>query len=137
MDYRAANVRAGYVYVISNIGAFGEGMVKIGMTRRLEPLDRVRELSDASVPFNFDVHAIFFSNDAVGIESAMHSRLASRRVNLVNQRREFFYVTPHEAKQHLLELAGDLLEYNESPEALEYRQSLTQSELLAAGSSEA
>ncbi len=126
VDYRAANVRAGYVYVISNLGAFGEKMVKVGMTRRLDPLDRVKELSDASVPFNFDVHALFFSDDAVGIEAKMHARLADRRVNLVNQRREFFYATPQEAKEHLLELAGSLLQYEEVPEALEYRQSLTQ-----------
>ncbi|WP_244298435.1 DUF4041 domain-containing protein [Micromonospora cremea] len=125
VDYRAANVRAGYVYVISNIGAFGEHMVKIGMTRRLDPLDRVRELSDASVPFNFDVHALFFSEDAVGIETQMHARLADRRVNLVNQRREFFHVTPQEAKTHLLALTGNLLQYDEVPEALEYRQSVT------------
>jgi hypothetical protein len=123
VDYRAANIRAGYVYVISNIGAFGERMIKIGMTRRLEPLDRVRELGDASVPFRFDVHALFFANDAVGIESAMHQRLADRRVNMVNLRREFFYATPQEAREHLLELAGDLLEYVEDPEALEFRQS--------------
>ncbi|MBQ1076827.1 DUF4041 domain-containing protein [Micromonospora sp. C31] len=124
VDYRAANVRAGYVYVISNIGAFGEDMVKIGMTRRLDPLDRVRELSDASVPFNFDVHALFFSDDAVGIENQMHTRLADHRVNLVNQRREFFRVTPAEAKTHLLALTGNLLQYEEVPEALEYRQSI-------------
>jgi hypothetical protein len=126
VDYRAANVRAGYVYVISNLGAFGEEMVKVGMTRRLDPLDRVRELSDASVPFNFDVHALFFSDDAVGIEAKMHTRLADRRVNLINQRREFFYATPAEAKRHLMELTGNLLQYEEVPEALEYRQSLTQ-----------
>ncbi|HEX2417902.1 MAG TPA: DUF4041 domain-containing protein, partial [Micromonosporaceae bacterium] len=126
VDYRAANVRAGYVYVISNLGAFGENMVKVGMTRRLDPRDRVRELSDASVPFNFDIHALFFSDDAVGIETKMHARLADRRVNRVNQRREFFYATPHDVKQHLLELAGDLLQYEETPEALEYHQSVTQ-----------
>ena len=125
VDYRAANVRAGYVYVISNVGSFGEQMVKIGMTRRLDPRDRVRELSDASVPFNFDVHALFFSNDAVGIEAQMHERLANRRVNRVNQRREFFFATPAEAKHHLLELAGDLLQYEEVPVALEYHQSRT------------
>jgi hypothetical protein len=119
-------VRAGYVYVISNLGAFGDKMIKVGMTRRLDPLDRVRELSDASVPFNFDVHALFFSDDAVGIESQMHARLAGRRVNLINQRREFFYATPAEAKQHLMELTGNLLQYAEVPDALEYRQSLTQ-----------
>jgi hypothetical protein len=126
VDYRAANIRAGYVYVISNIGAFGESMIKVGLTRRLDPMDRVRELSDASVPFNFDVHALFFSEDAVGIETAMHARLADKRVNRVNQRREFFYATPVEAKALLADLAGNLLQYEETPEALEYRQSLTQ-----------
>jgi hypothetical protein len=125
VDYRAANIRAGYVYVVSNIGAFGETMVKVGLTRRLDPLERIRELSDASVPFNFDVHAVFFSKDAVGIESAMHERLRERRVNISNLRREFFRATPAEVKQHLAELAGELLEYADEPEALEYRQCLT------------
>ncbi|KQW21576.1 chromosome segregation ATPase [Afipia sp. Root123D2] len=124
MDMRAANTRAGYVYVISNIGSFGNEMVKVGMTRRLDPMDRIRELSDASVPFNFDVHALFFSNDAVGIETAMHERLASTRVNAVNRRREFFRTSPVEAKQHLGDLAGELLQFDEVPEALEYRQTL-------------
>ncbi|WP_433789300.1 DUF4041 domain-containing protein [Actinoplanes sp. CA-252034] len=126
VDYRAANIRAGYVYVISNIGAFGESMIKVGLTRRLDPMDRVRELSDASVPFNFDVHALFFSEDAVGIEAAMHARLADRRVNLVNHRREFFYATSAEAKALLAELAGNLLQYEEMAEALEFRQSRAQ-----------
>lgn len=123
VDYRAANIRAGYVYVISNIGSFGERMVKVGMTRRLDPMDRVRELSDASVPFNFDVHALFFSADAVGIETAMHQRLANKRVNL---RREFFHATPSEAKAHLAELAGELLQFTDAPEAEEYRESRAQ-----------
>lgn len=124
VDYRTANIRAGYVYVISNIGSFGEQMIKVGMTRRLDPIDRIRELSDASVPFNFDVHALFFSKDAVGIEAAMHERLAGMRVNMVNRRREFFKATPLEAKAHLSELTGEMLEYKEVPEALEYRQCL-------------
>ena len=124
VDYRAANIRAGYVYVISNIGSFGEKMIKVGMTRRLDPMDRIRELSDASVPFNFDVHALFFSKDAVSIETEMHSRLASVRVNTVNRRREFFRATPLQVKTHLGELTGELLEFQEAPEALEYRQSL-------------
>jgi hypothetical protein len=124
VDYRAANIRAGYVYVISNLGSFGDRMVKIGMTRRLDPLDRVRELSDASVPFKFDVHALFFSKDAVGIETELHQRLANRRVNRVNLRREFFYATPEEVKTHLMQVApGDLLQYEETSEALEYHQS--------------
>ena len=123
VDYRAANARAGYVYVISNLGAFGERMIKVGMTRRLDPMDRVKELSDASVPFNFDVHALFFSDDAVGIEANMHQHFADRRVNRVNMRREFFYATPAQAREHLLELTGDLLQFEELPEAIEYHQS--------------
>jgi hypothetical protein len=119
MDYRAANIRAGYVYVISNIGSFGENLVKIGMTRRLDPMDRIRELSDASVPFNFDVHALFFSS-----ETAMHERLENQRVNIVNQRREFFRATPLEVKTQLSGLADEVLEFQELPEALEYRQCL-------------
>jgi hypothetical protein len=124
VDYRAANIRAGYVYVISNIGSFGENVVKVGMTRRLDPMDRIRELSDASVPFNFDIHALFFSKDAVGIESELHARLNHLRVNTVNLRREFFRVTPAEVKALLAELAGELLEFQEVPEALEFRQSV-------------
>lgn len=124
VDYRAANIRAGYVYVISNIGSFGEEMVKVGMTRRLDPTERIKELSDASVPFNFDVHAVFFSKDAVGIETAMHERLGSCRVNIVNRRREFFRATPLQVKAHLAELAGELLQFHDLPEALEYRQCL-------------
>jgi Domain of unknown function (DUF4041)/Meiotically up-regulated gene 113 len=98
VDYRAANIRAGFVYVISNIGSFGEGVVKIDLTRRLEPKDRIRELGDASVPFRFDEHALLFSQDAVGIEHALHERLADRRVNRINTRREFFYATPRGGK---------------------------------------
>ncbi len=98
------------------------------MTRRLDPMDRIHELGNASVPFNFDVHALFFSKDAVGIESAMHARLIERRVNLVNQRREFFRATPLEAKTHLAELAGELLQFQDVTEALEYRESVSRSE---------
>jgi hypothetical protein len=128
VDYRAANIRAGYVYVISNIGSFGERMVKVGMTRRLDPMDRIRELSDASVPFNFDIHALFFSKDAVGIETAMHERMVDVRVNIVNRRREFFRASPLEVKAHLAELAGELLQFHDVPEALEYRQCLTRAQ---------
>ncbi len=131
VDYRAANIRAGYVYVISNIGSFGEQMVKVGLTRRLDPTERIRELSDASVPFNFDTHAVFFSKDAVGIETAMHERLDRRRVNTVSRRREFFRVTPLEVKAHLAELAGELLQFQDVPEALEYRQSVVKPEAAA------
>lgn len=123
VDYRQANIRAGYVYVISNIGSFGEQMVKIGMTRRLNPMDRVRELSDASVPFNFDVHALHFSNDAVGIENALHQRFSKQRVNRINNRREFFYATPSEVKDALLAVEGNLLEYIDVPEAEQFHLS--------------
>jgi hypothetical protein len=122
-DFRAANIRAGYVYVISNPGALGPNVVKIGMTRRLEPMDRVRELGDASVPFPFDVHALFFSEDAVAVEAELHRSFADRRVNLVNQRREFFFATPAEVREVLLESVGNLLEFTDEPEATQFMQS--------------
>lgn len=123
LAHREANIRAGYVYVISNIGAFGERMVKIGMTRRLEPMDRIHELGDASVPFGYDVHALFFSDDAVGVEHALHQTFADRRVNLVNPRREFFYATPVEVREALRQVSGSLLEFLEVPDADQFRQS--------------
>jgi hypothetical protein len=124
VEGRSANTRAGYVYVISNLGAFGEHMIKIGMTRRLDPMDRVRELGDASVPFRFDVHALIYSDDAVGLENGLHQAFAEKRVNQVNLRREFFYATPLEVRATLQSIAGNhLLEYTETPEALEWRQS--------------
>lgn len=124
VEQRNANIRAGYVYVISNLGAFGPNMVKIGMTRRLEPMDRVRELGDASVPFGFDVHALFFSEDAVGVEAELHRRFADKRVNRINVRREFSYATPLEVKKELAGIAGNLLEFVDEPEAEQYRLSL-------------
>lgn len=123
VDYRSANIRAGYVYVISNIGAFGEHMVKIGMTRRLEPMDRVNELGDASVPFRFDVHALFFADDAIGIEGMLHNKFAEHRVNKVNLRREFFRVTPGEVLEALRESAIEVLEFTEEAVAPEFRLS--------------
>jgi hypothetical protein len=121
---REANIRAGYVYIISNIGSFGERMVKIGLTRRLEPMDRIRELGDASVPFRFDVHALIFSEDAVGLETRLHQALADRKVNRVNSAREFFYATPAEVRELLADIAGQhLLEYNDIAEAAEWRAS--------------
>ena len=99
LDYREANHRAGYVYVISNIGAFGEDVYKIGMTRRLEPEERIAELSGASVPFKFDIHAMIFSNDAPKLEAALHNELADKKINLVNGRKEFFRVSLEEIKR--------------------------------------
>jgi hypothetical protein len=122
-DYRTANIRAGYVYVISNIGSFGPGIIKIGMTRRLEPMDRVRELGDASVPFGFDVHALFFSDDAVGVENRLHHMFAESRVNRINLRREYFYAKPAEVKIALTQIAGNLLEFTEHADAEQYHAS--------------
>ena len=123
-DYRAANIRAGYVYVISNRGAFGDRVVKIGLTRRLEPLDRIYELGDASVPFRFDVHAIFFSEDAVSLENELHERFSAHRVNWANNRKEFFFASPADVRTVLSEKLGNLLEFAEHVESTEYLQSV-------------
>lgn len=122
-DYRIANIRAGYVYVISNIGAFGESIVKIGMTRRIEPKIRIVELGDASVPFPFDAHLLHFSEDAVALENELHKRFADRRLNHVNSRREFFFITPQEIRTALAEKVGSILEFTATPEATQYFQS--------------
>lgn len=124
VDYREANQKAGYVYVISNIGAFGENVYKIGMTRRLDPQDRVDELGDASVPFNFDVHAMIFSNDAPKLEAALHNAFADRKLNFVNQRREFFNVTLDEIKQVVRDNYDKSVEFVELAPAEQYRESL-------------
>ena len=120
---RAANARAGYVYVISNIGAFGENIVKIGMTRRLDPMDQVRELGDASVPFHYDVHAMVFNEDAMGLKTRLHHQLADRRINLVNMRQEFFRARPAEVRDILARLDAPVVRWVDEPEALEWRQS--------------
>lgn len=123
-DYRAANIRADYVYVISNRGAFGENVVKIGLTRRLEPLERVNELGGASVPFRFDVHGLFFSEDAVTLEAELHQHFADRRVNHANARKEFFFASPSELRTVLASKVGNLLEFTEHAESTEYLQSV-------------
>lgn len=121
VDYREANKRAGFVYIISNIGSFGQGVFKIGMTRRLEPMERIMELSDASVPFNFDVHALIFSDDAPGLEAALHREFESRKLNLVNQRREFFKCSLEEIEQAVIKNYDKTVEFIELPEAEQYR----------------
>ena len=123
-DFRAANIRAGYIYVISNRGAFGADVVKIGLTRRLEPTERVTELSGASVPFRFDIHTLFFSEDAVTLENELHKHFAARALNQANSRKEFFFATPAEVRDVLVEKVGNLLEFSESAEATEYLQSV-------------
>lgn len=124
VEYREANQRAGYVYVISNIGAFGENVYKIGMTRRLDPMDRIDELGDASVPFKFDVHAMIFSDDAPKLEAALHNAFADKKLNFVNQRREFFNVSLEEIKQVVRDNFDKSVEFVEIPPAEQYRESL-------------
>lgn len=124
VEYRTANIRAGYIYVISNIGSFGPDVVKIGMTRRLEPMDRVNELGDASVPFRFDVHALFFANDAVAVETLLHQHFAEQRINKVNFRREYFRTTPAAVLDALRAHNVEVLEYTLEPAAPQYRSSI-------------
>lgn len=124
VDYRKANIRAGYVYVISNIGAFGKDVYKIGMTRRLEPLERIDELGGASVPFKFDVHALIFTEDAPGLEAALHNAFEKQKVNKVNTRREFFHVTLDEIKKVVRDNFDKTVEWVDIPEAEQYRQSI-------------
>lgn len=130
IDYRQSNQKAGYVYVISNIGAFGENIYKIGMTRRLEPQERVDELGDASVPFRFDVHAMIFSEDAPKLENSLHKAFEDRKLNMVNQRREFFNVTLEEIEEVIKANFDKTVEFNKIPEAEQYRESLKVKELL-------
>ncbi len=124
IDYRAANQKAGYVYIISNVGAFGEGVYKIGMTRRLEPMDRVDELGDASVPFDFDVHALIFSEDAPALEAALHHAFADKKLNMVNTRREFFRVSLEDIKCVVRENYDKTVEFVDIPPAEQFRQSI-------------
>ena len=122
---RAQQTKSGHVYVISNVGSFGDGIYKIGMTRRLDPMDRIWELSDASVPFDFDVHAIIFTDDAPGLENELHKRFGDRRLNLVNERKEFFHATIDEIAEIVRERCGDI-ELTLMAEASEFFQSEAQ-----------
>lgn len=124
IDYRQENQKAGYVYIISNIGAFGENVYKIGMTRRLEPHDRVDELGDASVPFNFDVHAMIFTEDAPALENALHKAFENRKLNMINKRREFFNVTLSEIEEVIKANFDKTVEFNRIVEAEQYRESI-------------
>jgi murein DD-endopeptidase MepM/ murein hydrolase activator NlpD len=119
---KRANGKAGYVYVISNLGSFGEEMFKVGMTRRLDPMERIAELGDASVPFTFDVHAMVFSNDAVALEQQLHQTLDRERVNKINLRKEFFR-TSVERLQEIVQDIDPTAEFTTTMAALEYRQS--------------
>lgn len=124
IDYRQSNQRAGYVYVISNIGSFGPDVYKIGMTRRLDPMERVYELGDASVPFVFDVHAMIFSDDAPALEAALHHAFESKRVNMVNNRREYFRVSLDEIKAVVRKNHDKTVEFIDVPDAQQYRETM-------------
>ncbi|QST02247.1 DUF4041 domain-containing protein (plasmid) [Pontibacillus sp. ALD_SL1] len=132
VDYREQNAKAGYVYIISNIGSFGEGVYKIGMTRRLEPMDRVKELGDASVPFTFDVHGMIFSNDAPALENALHHAFDDKRLNKMNNRKEFFRVSLDAIEQEVKKNHDRTLELTKLAEAEEYRQSIARKQESAA-----
>src|SRR6266480_3782335 len=120
---RAQLTRSGHVYVISNVGSFGEQVYKIGMTRRLDPLERIHELGDASVPFAFDVHAVIYSEDAPALEATLHHEFDQRRVNLVNERKEFFGVSIDDIAGAVKKCHGEI-ELTLAAEAKEYRETL-------------
>ena len=124
IEKREQNTRAGYVYIISNIGSFGEDIYKIGVTRRLEPQDRIDELGSASVPFKFDVHALIFSEDAPALETALHRAFDHRRLNRMNKRREFFRVTLDEIESVVKTNFAKPVEFIRLADAPEFRQSL-------------
>lgn len=121
VDYRAANQKAGFVYIISNVGSFGEGVYKIGMTRRLDPDERIKELSGASVPFGFDIHAMIFSDDAPKLEAALHNAFDDKKVNIVNQRKEFFRVSLQEIEDVVKANYDKTVEFTEAAPAEQYR----------------
>lgn len=120
----AQQTKAGHVYVISNIGSFGENVYKIGMTRRLDPMDRVDELSSASVPFVFDVHAIVYSDNAPEMENALHRAFADKRLNMVNMKKEFFQVSLDDIKREVQRISP-FAEFAMTPEAEDYRKTLS------------
>ncbi len=119
----AQQTKRGHVYIISNIGSFGENVYKIGMTRRLEPVDRVKELGDASVPFQFDIHAMIYSDEAPALENELHKAFTNKKVNMLNYRKEFFNVTLDEIETKVKEIGLDA-EFSRLPEAMEYRETL-------------
>ena len=121
---REANARAGYVYIISNVGSFGNDVYKIDMTRRLEPMDRIKELSSASVPFDFDVHAMIFSDNAPELEKLLHKKFEKNSVNRVNYRKEFFRVSLDEIEDVVLKEYNNTVKFTKIPLADQYRETL-------------
>jgi hypothetical protein len=124
IDYREQNAKTGYVYVISNIGAFGEGVYKIGMTRCLEPMERVDELGDASVPFSFDVHAMIFSDNAPELEAKLHEYFYNNRINKINDRKEFFRADINEIEKVIKDNYQKITDVVKEAPAEQYRESL-------------
>ncbi|MBX3323210.1 MAG: GIY-YIG nuclease family protein [Phycisphaeraceae bacterium] len=127
----AQQTRRGHVYIISNVGSFGEDVYKIGLTRRLDPLDRVRELGDASVPFEFDVHAVIFSEDAPALETRLHKHFLLNQINKVNHRKEFFRAPLTDIRREI-DVLGVEAKWTMLAEARQYRESLAIEERIAA-----
>lgn len=124
VENREHNTRAGYVYIISNLGSFGENVYKIGVTRRFDPAERVDELGDASVPFDFDIHALIFSDDAPALENALHKTFEHKRLNWINRRREFFNVSLDEIEKVVKTNFSKPVEFTKLADAAEYRETL-------------
>lgn len=124
VEDRKDNAQSRFVYIISNIGSFGENVYKIGVTRRLEPMDRINELSSASVPFEFDVHALIFSENAFELESKLHEYFKKYKVNKVNGRKEFFKVNINEIKDKVLSEHNSTVQFIDEPKAIQYRETL-------------
>ncbi|HHA3044671.1 TPA: DUF4041 domain-containing protein [Staphylococcus aureus] len=124
VEDRKDNAQSGFVHIISNIGSFGENVYKIGVTRRLEPMDRINELSSASVPFEFDVHALIFSENAFELESKLHEYFKKYKVNKVNGRKEFFKVNINEIKDKVLSEHNSTVQFIDEPKAIQYRETL-------------
>jgi len=121
---RAQLTKSGFVYVISNIGSFGERVFKIGMTRRMEPMDRIDELSDASVPFPFDLHAMLYSDNAPELETALHKLVQDRQVNLINPRKEFYQNVELREIEEFVKTRGISAQFTRYAEAKQYRETL-------------
>lgn len=124
----AQQTKSGYVYIISNVGSFGEGVYKIGMTRRLDPMERVLELSNASVPFPFDVHAFIYSEDAPALEAHLHRMFDKNKVNTVNFRKEYFRVSLHDIKNAIAQ-KGYHVDFIDEPLAMQYKESIMAKEI--------
>ncbi|MFB1582583.1 DUF4041 domain-containing protein [Staphylococcus aureus] len=122
VEDRKDNAQSGFVYIISNIGSFGENVYKIGVTRRLEPMDRINELSSASVPFEFDVHALIFSENAFELKNKLHEYFKKYKVNKVNGRKEFFKVNINEIKDKVLSEHNSTVQFIDEPKAIQYRE---------------